>query len=77
MSSSLMIQNNFLLVFGCVSPECNVLSDLRVTEGYTLMIEVNVLVFLLAFHYLCSKAMLALISRSSRVLVAFLPLYRH
>lgn len=38
------------------------------------MIEVNVLVFLLAFHHLCLEAMLEIISGSSPVLVAFLPL---
>lgn len=73
MSSSLMIQNNFWLCHPWVS---YVLFDLRMTVGYTLMIEVNVLVFLLAFHHLCSEAMLEIISRSSHVLVAFLPLYR-
>jgi hypothetical protein len=44
------------------------------TDGYTLMMEVNVLVFLLAFHHLCSEARLKKISGSSHVLVAFLPL---
>jgi len=39
------------------------------------MIEVNVLVFLLAFHHQCSEAILEIICGSSLVLVAFLPLY--
>jgi len=54
-----------------------VLFDLRMAGGYTLMIEVNVLVLLLTFHHMCLEAILERISGSSHVLVAFLPLYRH